>query len=327
MDVILPVAGLGSRLRPQTWTKPKPLVSLAGKPILEHVIDRVMPLAPERLVFVTGFLGDQVEAWARRRYPDMDLAFVVQPEMKGQTDAIVRCRDIVRDDALILFPDMLFEADFGVLDGLAADAVMFTKEVEDPSALGIAVLDGHGYIVKLVEKPQEPISNLAVIGIYYVKEMPRLYAAIDQQIARNISLKGEYFIADAIQLMIDEGAKVITAPVSAWEDAGNVPNLLAANRWALDRMSDLPAAWRPDAVVVQPSAIDPTAVIERAIVGPYASIGAGAVVRDSVVRDVIVEERAVIEQAVLENTLIGRRARVSGHAATLNVGDDSGVSL
>jgi glucose-1-phosphate thymidylyltransferase len=326
MDVILPVAGLGSRLRPQTWTKPKPLVSLAGKPILEHVIDRVMPLEPSRLVFITGFLGDQVEAWVRQRYPDMDVAFVHQPVMRGQTDAIVRARDIVTGEALILFPDMLFETDWSVLQGTTADAVMFTKQVEDPSALGVAVLDGDGYITKLVEKPQQFVSDLAVIGIYWVREMPRLFSAIDDQIAQNIALKGEYFIADAIQLMIDDGAKVTTAPVTAWEDAGNVPNLLASNRWALDRM-ELPAVERDGVAVIMPSIVAASATVERSVVGPYACIGEDAVVRDSIIRDTIVEEKARIDHAILDNTLIGRRANVSGRAIGLNVGDDSAVSL
>lgn len=326
MDIILPVAGLGSRLRPQTWTKPKPLVSLAGKPILEHVIDRVMPLQPDRLVFITGFLGDQVEDWARTRYPDLDLAFVHQPVMKGQTDAIVRTRDVVHDDALILFPDMLFETDWTPVNRPDVDGVMFTKEVEDPSALGVAVLDGDGFITKLVEKPQSFVSNLAVIGIYYIRDMPRLFAAIDEQIERNISLKGEYFIADAIQIMIDGGQRIITAPVTEWEDAGNVPNLLASNRWALDRL-DLPVSSRTGCAIIQPSIVDPSAIVERSVVGPYACIGPGAVVRDSIISDTIIEEKATIQNAILSNTLIGRRATVSGRANDLNVGDDSAVTL
>lgn len=326
MDIILPVAGLGSRLRPQTWTKPKPLVSLAGKPILEHVIDSVMPLEPSRLVFITGFLGDQVVEWAQRRYPDVELAFVHQPVMKGQTDAIVRTRDIVSGDAVILFPDMLFETDWSPIKRPDADGVMFTKEVADPSALGVAVLDGDGYITRLIEKPQTWVSSLAVIGIYYIREMPRLFSAIDEQIARNIALKGEYFIADAIQLMIDDGAKVITGPVTEWEDAGNVANLLSTNRWALDRMT-LPAVSRDGCAVIQPSIVDTSAVIERSVIGPYACIGAGAVIRDSIVSNAIVEEKAVISQAILENTLVGRRAAVSGRALGLNVGDDSAVTV
>src|SRR5215207_9118645 len=138
VDVILPVAGLGSRLRPQTWSRPKPLLGLAGKPILEHVLDEVMPLRPEKLVFITGYLGDQVEAWARANY-DTELAFVEQPEMRGQTDAILRARPHATSDGLILFPDMVFAAEFERIATSDADVVIFTKDVEDPSAFGIAV--------------------------------------------------------------------------------------------------------------------------------------------------------------------------------------------
>ena len=267
MDVILPVAGLGTRLRPQTWSKPKPLVSLAGKPMLAHVLDRVMPLNPDRLIFITGFLGDQIEAWAKATY-NLPMAFVEQPEMRGQTDAIIRTRHLVHGSALILFPDMLFEADWSILKETDADVVMFTKEVEDPSALGVAVVE-HGRIVRLVEKPKEPVSRLAVIGIYWFRHMPDLYAAIDEQMARGLMLKNEYFIADAIQIMID------------------------------------------------------SATIERAVIGPYASIGAKAVVRDAVVRDAIVEEGATIECAVIEHSILGRSVLVRGRVWRLNIGDNS----
>ena len=322
VDIVLPVAGLGTRLRPQTWTKPKPLVSVAGKPMLAHVLDRVLPLDPVKVVFITGFLGDQIESWARDNL-DVPLAFVEQPEMRGQTDAILRVRDLVTGDALILFPDMLFEADFSPLRDVAADVVMFTKEVDDPSALGIAVVED-GRIVRLVEKPQEPISNLAVIGIYYVRHMPDLYAAIEEQMRRGLSLKNEYFIADAIQLMIDGGSRVIPLPVTEWEDCGNAKTLLATNRYLLQRQNrEVPC--RSGSVIVSPSFVADDAVIEDSIVGPFASIGPGVTVRDSIVCDCIIEERARINRALLDDSIVGRRASISGLAHGLNVGDDAVV--
>ena len=166
---------------------------------------------------------------------DIPVVFVEQPEMKGR-QMPSSARALGTEEALILFPDMLFEADFSTSPETDADVVMFTKEVEDPSALGIAVVE-NGQIVRLVEKPQEPISNLAVIGIYYIRSMPELYDAIEEQMERGISLKNEYFIADAIQIMIDRGAKVVSMPVTAWEDCGNVPNLLSTNRFLLGQWS------------------------------------------------------------------------------------------
>lgn len=324
MDVILPVAGLGTRLRPQTWSKPKPLVGLAGKPMLAHVLDRVMPVGPEQLVFITGYLGDQIETWARQTY-DLPMSFVEQPEMLGQTDAIIRTREHVKNDGLILFPDMIFEADFSSLEQVAADAVMFTKEVEDPSALGIAVVE-NDRIVQLIEKPDEPVSNLAVIGIYYVKQMEQLYAAIEEQMAKGIKTKGEYFIADAFQLMIDGGAKVITAPVTTWEDCGNAGALLSTNQYLLERM-DIQTPERASVSVIQPSYVSESAVIERSVVGPYASIGDDVTIRDAIVRDSVVEEGALVERAVVTHSVIGRGASVTGTAVRVNASDLTTVTL
>jgi len=323
VDVILPVAGLGTRLRPQTWTKPKPLVSVAGKPMLKHVLDRVLAVRPGKIVFVTGFLGDQIESWARENL-ELPVAFVEQPEMRGQTDAIIRARDLVQRDALILFPDMLFEADFSTLRDVDADIVIFTKEVDDPSAFGIAVLE-NDQVVRLVEKPKEPASNLAIVGIYYVREMPRLYAAIEEQMRRGLSLKNEYFLADAVQLMIDDGAKVVSMPATVWEDCGSAENLLSTNRFLLGSQAG-ELEQDNNVVVIQPSYIAESATIEASIIGPHASIGPGATIRNSLVRDSIVEDGAVIEEAILDGSIVGRRAKVSGLARGLNVGDDAVVS-
>jgi glucose-1-phosphate thymidylyltransferase len=202
---------------------------------------------------------------------------------------------------------------------------MFTKEVEDPSALGIAVVED-GRIVRLVEKPQEPISNLAVIGIYYVRHMPDLYAAIEEQMRRGLSLKNEYFIADAIQLMIDAGAQVIPMPVTEWEDCGNAETLLGTNRYLLQRQNSNVTA-RSGSVIVAPSFVADDAVIENSVVGPFASISRGVMVRESIVRDSIIEERAQINGALLDRSIVGRRASISGLARGLNVGDDAVVGV
>ncbi len=319
MDVILPVAGLGSRLRPLTWSRPKPLVSVGGKPILAHVIDRVLPADPERFVFITGFLGDQIETWAKANY-DLPLAFVEQPEMRGQTDAIVRTREICHGSGLILFPDMVFEADFTGLESADPDVVIYTKHVDDPSRFGVTV-EEHGRVVKRVEKPEMPISNEAVVGIYYFRSMPDLYDAIDEQMERGLTQKNEYFIADAIQILIDRGHKVITAPVPVWEDCGNIEVLLSTNRYLLDQAA--PSLAREEAMIVQPSLIADDAVIEGSVVGPYASIGSGVVIRDSIVRNSIVDDGATVERAVIEDSVVGRGATVEGRASVIYIGDNA----
>lgn len=325
MDVILPVAGLGTRLRPHTWSKPKPLVSVAGKAMMAHVLDRVMPANPHKLVFITGYLGDQIEAWARQAYPDIDLAFVRQPEMLGQSDAIIRTREHVSEDALILFPDALFEADFTQLGDAATDGVVFTKLVDDPSAYGIALLEGDR-VTRLIEKPSEPISREAIIGIYYFKEAAQLFDAIDEQMRKGIKTKGEYFIADAIQIMIDRGANFVINQIDIWQDAGNVEALLDTNRYLLATEPPSPAQ-RPGSLIIPPSSVHRDAVLEDAVIGPYASIGAGTVIRNSVVRDSIVEENSEIVDAILQRSVVGSKTTIQGSARRISVGDNAKVVL
>jgi glucose-1-phosphate thymidylyltransferase len=325
VDIILPAAGFGTRLRPHTWSKPKPLVTVAGKPMIEHVLDRLMPFNPDKLVFITGYLGDQLEAWARKTYTDVELAFIQQPEMLGQTDAILRTRDVCHDDAIILFPDALFEADFTGLSELGVDVVAFTKIIDDPSAYGVAVVED-GYVTNLVEKPSEPVSNLALVGIYYFNNIVDLYAAMDEQIARKIQLKGEYFLADAVQIMIDNEKRIITKPVGSWEDCGNAEALLATNRYLLSSTPPSPAQ-RAGSVIIPPSFVHKDAQLEHAVVGPFASIGADSVIRNSIVRDAIVEDGSSIENAIIEHSIIGRGSDVVGHAVQLNIGDTTKVSL
>lgn len=325
MDVILPVAGFGTRLRPHTWSQPKPLVPVAGKPMLEHVLDRVMMANPDKLVFVTGYLGDQIEAWARKTY-DVDLAFVEQPEMLGQTDAILRTRDLVQDDALILFPDMLFETDFTGMRDAGVDGIAFTKEVEDPSAYGIAVLDDDGKVTKLIEKPSDPVSRLAVIGIYYIRHAADLFDAMDRQIEQGKMLKGEYFLADAIQIMLDDGKSFVTRDVPVWEDCGNPDALLATNRYLLDHGSATVTSVA-DGVVIQPSYVHADANIAGSIVGPYASISAGATLRSCVVSDSIVSEGATVEGVVIDHSVVGAKAEVVGTPRHIDISDNSKVQV
>jgi glucose-1-phosphate thymidylyltransferase len=323
VDVILPVAGFGTRLRPHTWSKPKPLVPVAGKPMLEHVLDRVMVANPDKLVFITGYLGEQIEAWARATY-DVDLAFVEQPEMLGQTDAILRTRELVSDDALILFPDMLFETDFSGMRDAGVDGIAFTKTVDDPSAYGIAVLDDQGHVTQLIEKPSDPVSRLAVIGIYYIRHMADLYDAMDRQVAQKKMLKGEYFLADAIQIMLDDGKAFVTRDVPVWEDCGNPDALLQTNRYLLDHGSATETTVT-DGAVIQPSYVHPEADISGSVVGPYASVSAGARLRSCVVSDSIVSENASIEGLVIDHSVIGTKAELTGVPMRFDVGDNSKV--
>lgn len=323
MQVILPVAGLGTRLRPQTWSRPKPLVSVAGKTLIDHVLDRLAVLDLERVVFVTGYLGEQIEAHVREHY-DFESIFVTQSEQLGQSHAILQAREAVSGPVVILFPDMIFEADLEQAARSDADGILWVREVEDPSRFGVVVTEGER-VTTLVEKPDEPVSNLAVMGIYYFKDAQQLMEIIDRQISDDLMTKGEYFLADAIQMMIDQGATFTTSEASVWQDAGTNAALLDTNRYLLDRLKA--SASVENCVVIQPALIDPSAVVERSIIGPYVSIGPGAEVVGSIVSHSIIDTGARVRSASISGSIIGRDAAIRGRHERVNVGDNSELDL
>lgn len=324
MNLIIPVAGLGTRLRPHTWSKPKPLVSVAGKPVLGHVLDRLTPLGLDTVVFVTGYLGDQIQAYVRDHY-DFEAIFVEQTEPRGQSDAVIKAAGKVSGPTLIVFPDMIFEADVAQLNRLDADGALFVKEVDDPRRFGVVVRDGDR-IARLVEKPRDLVSNLAIVGLYYFREIERLFAAISDQITCDQQQGGEFYLATAIQHLIDAGANLTTCSVSIWEDTGNPEALLATNRYLLSQERTRPREI-DGSVIVPPVFIDPSATIHRSVVGPFASIGAGVSVSHSIVTDAIVDDNAQIETAMLTASIVGRGALVRGEFLRMNVGDNSDIVL
>jgi glucose-1-phosphate thymidylyltransferase len=323
MKIIIPAAGYGTRMRPQTHTKPKPLVHVAGRPSLAFVLDALEGLDIEEIIFIVGRMGEQMEDYVKSHYP-YKVSFIEQKVMRGQADAIALARDRVQGDLMTLFVDTLFEADLTVIKTLDVDGAMFVMEVPDPSRFGIAVPGPDGIVKKIVEKPQVIESNLAVVGLYYFKDSQWLFRAIDTLMASGKSLKGEYFLADAIQVMIDEGAKFRTFPVQVWEDTGTWDAVLHANRYLLrgqDRHKEAYTAG--SSIVLPPSFIAQDAVVENSVIGPFASISEGATVRDSIVKNSIISPKATVSNSMLFGSLIGDRAHVEGSFDTVNIGDDS----
>lgn len=329
MKVIIPAAGYGTRMRPHTHTRPKPLVPVAGRPSLAFVLDALAPLDIEELIFIVGRMGEQMEQYVTSEYPQYPARFIEQKVMRGQADAIALARDYVEHDLLTLFVDTIFEADLDVLNRLDdADGAMFVAEVPDPKRFGIAVMDDAGYVRKLVEKPQEPESNLAVVGLYYFKSSQWLFRAIDTLMESGRSLKGEYYLADAIQVMIDEDAKFRAFPVSVWEDTGTQDAVLHANRYLLRKMDTRQEPYMMGtSLVVPPSYVSPEATVENSIIGPYAAISDRATVTDSIIRNSIISPDAQVIGTMLFGALVGERATVEGSYRTLNIGDDSVASF
>lgn len=327
MNVIIPLAGFGKRLRPHTYSRPKPLLAVAGKAVLGHVLDQLQGLDIDQMIFIVGYLGEQIEDYVSSHY-SFPARYIEQKELLGQAHAIRLARDYVRGEVLVLFVDTIFEADLSRLGEVRSDGVIYCKEVDDPRRFGVVTLNGQGFITRFVEKPAEPESNLAVIGLYYVKDARLLFEAIDELIARDIQTKGEFFLADALQLMVDRGQRFNAWTVDVWEDCGTVAAVLHTNRYLLEHGHAKNATGRlADSVIIPPVHIEDSAVVTNSVVGPYVTVGAGAEVRGSIIRDSIIDAGAIIEDAMLEESLVGREAVVRDRFRRFNVGDSAAVDF
>jgi glucose-1-phosphate thymidylyltransferase len=321
MQVLLPLAGYGKRMRPQTWSKPKPLIGVAGKPVLGHVLDTLDAASPDSYVFITGWLGEQVREYMETEHPQLIARYVVQEELKGQAHAIYLAREWLRGPTLIVFVDTIFVGDVRNLGSEGEDGIIWTKEVPDPRRFGIVVVED-GYIKRFVEKPTTMEHRQAIIGAYWVRDGEALVEATETLMASGQSLGGEYYLADALQTMVDEGARFLTRPVSVWEDCGTPEALLHTQRYLLDHGHHREAPVK-DAVLVAPVHVADGAVIRRSVVGPYVSVGIGATIEDSIVRDAVIEAGATVSRQVLANCLVGRQALLRGEVRSVNVGDNA----
>ena len=324
MKVVLPMAGLGTRLRPHTYSKAKPLLPVAGKPVLAHLLDRLQGLDVEEYIFIVGCLGEQIEEYVEANY-DFSVRYVLQAEPLGQAHALHLAREHIDSPFLMIFVDTIFEADLTRIDEVASDGLVFVKEVDDPRRFGIALLEGDR-VVRFIEKPEEPLSNLALVGMYYVVDWSLLMGCVETLLKEGIQTKGEYYIADAFQLMVDRGAKLEAVTVDVWQDCGKPETLLATNRYLLEK-GGTQEVEAENSVIIPPVSIAPTANLRNSIVGPYVSVAEGSVIVDSIIRGSIIDEGAYIESAVLEDSLVGAHVQVRGRARRLDVGDSSQVEL
>lgn len=330
MKIVLPMAGFGTRMRPHTWSKPKPLVSLAGNTVLGHILD-MLESAPhtDEVVFIVGYLGEQIEEYVAAHYPHLDARYVVQEELIGQSHALWLAREYLQGPILMVFVDTIIETELSFLESEGADAVIWVKEVPDPRRFGVADVGPDGWVRRLVEKPKDIKNNLAVVGFYYFKESERLLGAIEEQLEHGSKLKGEYYLADAIQILLDGGLKMRTHQVEVWKDCGKPDALLETNRYLLDHGRDNTSAaqGRPGAIIRPPVFIHPEAEIQGSVIGPHASIDADCRIENAIVRDSVVAAGAQIVDSLLESSLIGRSALVKGQFQELNIGDSAGVGI
>jgi glucose-1-phosphate thymidylyltransferase len=332
LKIVIPMAGLGTRLRPHTWSKPKQLVSVAGKTVLDHVLNSLSTLPDPQnieIINIVGYLGEQIEEHVRLHYPNIKAHFVVQEDPRGQSHAIKLAEQYLEGPMLMIFADTLIETDLSFLKDEPAEAVAWVKPVPDPRRFGVAELDEQGWVRQLVEKPQEMSNNLAVVGFYYFKDSRALVSAIDEQIDLDLQLKGEYYLADAVNIMFGHGLKMRTQQVDVWLDAGTPEALLETNRYLLSHGCDNggQAAGRKGVVIIPPVFIHPSAQIGESIIGPNVSLGAGCVVEQSILRDSILEDEAQTNGVILEQSLVGRRANLRRRAGIISAGDNTELTF
>jgi glucose-1-phosphate thymidylyltransferase len=325
MKVVLPMAGFGTRLRPLTWSKPKPLVQVAGKAILGHVLDMFCNLAElDEVIFITGFLGDQVQEYVQRVFPDVHARYVEQKDLLGQSQALWLAKDFIQGPIVVSFVDTLIDVDFSASIGQSKEAIAWVKRVEDPRRFGVAQLGADGRVRRLMEKPADKENNLVVVGSYFFPSGADLIQAVRRQIENGVTLGGEFYLADAINLLLADGLRMRAEEVAHWEDCGKPETLLHANRYLLDHGRENSTQCPAEGVVVIPPVfIDPESKVERSVIGPYVSLAAGCRVENSIMRDTIADEKAEISHMVISDSLIGSQARLLGKYGTYLVGDSS----
>ncbi|MGI6038453.1 MAG: sugar nucleotidyltransferase [Limnochordia bacterium] len=325
MKVILPVAGVGTRLRPHTHTVPKALVHVAGKPILGHILDALKPVGITEVVLVVGYLGDQIVTYVQDRYP-FQVKFVEQEERKGLGHAIHLAAQAVgesEEPLLIVLGDTVFDAN--LIDVIAKGTTAIgVKEVDNPQNFGIVEME-NGRVRRLVEKPAQPTSNLAVVGVYYIQNPQLLFSCLEEIIRRDIRVKGEYQLTDALQLMVDKGEPMTTFPVEDWFDCGAPASLLATNKILLEKLGETREI--QGSIIIPPVWIDPQAQVENSIIGPYVSIAAATNISNSIISNSIINKGGHVENMLLDESLIGEKAEVKGTFTKLNIGDSSNIHL
>jgi len=325
MKVIIPLAGKGTRLRPHTHLVPKPMLKIAGKPVMAYILEDLERLGGvDQVIYVTGHLKEKVEEYAKTQF-SLPAVFVEQVVQDGTAGAVKLAQPYVDQDVLIIFVDTIFETDLSVIKTTDADGIIWVKEVEDYQRFGVVVTDKDGNMTKIVEKPSTPISKRANIGLYYVKNWKLLYEGIDHVLTQPKN-QGEYYLTDAFQYMIDKGAKLKVVDVEGWYDAGKLDTLLETNKIVLEKG----AARRPKNVEASVTIHDPVYVeddvtLSNATIGPNVTLGKGSRVEGSTLTDTIIGSKCTIKRSTLHNSLIGDDVVVEGLRGEVTLSDHAEV--
>ncbi|HSZ86663.1 MAG TPA: sugar phosphate nucleotidyltransferase [Puia sp.] len=329
MKAIIPVAGAGTKLRPHTYTQPKALIPLAGKTILSIIVDQLQESGINEFIFIVGYLGEKIHDYVKEKYPHLTSHFVYQNERHGLGHAVLLTRSIVGEDEIfIVLGDTICEYNVKeVVDN--PHSLLGVKRVDDPRNFGVAEIDEHGIITRVVEKPQIPKSNMALVGIYRIKETASLFSCLENNMRDEITSYGEYNLTDAIECMIKSGVKFQPFKVQNWFDCGKKETLLESNAKLLKKFGSniAPEHQFENTIIIQPVSIAAGCDIKNSIVGPNVAIGEKTVVNYSIIKNSIIGSFANLYDIVLTESLIGSDTEVKGESRSLNIGDNTEIDL
>ena len=329
MKIIIPVAGIGSKLRPHTHTQPKALVPVAGKPILAHIVDSLVDAGFDDFIFIIGYLGDKIESYISEKYPKIKSSFVIQEPREGTGHAVWLAADLVagNEEILIVLGDTI--VDFDLKSVLAKNtSSLGVKKVDDPRNFGVVEVDNDGFITRMAEKPNIPKSNMALVGVYLIKESTNLMQILDNMIKNQLKKRDEYSLTDAIMKMVETGTRISTFQVGNWYDCGSKGNLLETNAVLLKRVSNNQKKYEfSNTIIIEPVSIASDCVISDSIIGPNVSIGERTIVKSSIIRNSIIGSFSQLETAVLEQSVVGSDAYLKGLSLSLNIGDSTEIDF
>lgn len=329
MKAIIPVAGAGTKLRPHSYTQPKALIPLAGKTVLSIIIDQMQEAGIQEFVFIVGYLGDKIRDYVQAKYPDLKAHYVQQIDRQGIGHAIQITREVVKDDeVIVVLGDTICEYD--VKSVVESDCSMLgVRKVDDPREFGVAEIDEKGYIDHVVEKPHIPKSNMALVGIYKIKESGQLFQCLENNYLKGLRTHGEYSLTDALDCMLKQGVKFKPFKVDSWFDCGRKDTLLESNATLLKKFEGQAEAnyQFENTVIIPPVSIGEGCDIKNSIIGPDVTIGENTRINYSIVRNSIIGSFSNLFDIVLEASIIGSDTGLKGETRTLSIGDNTNIDL
>lgn len=328
MKAIIPVAGAGTKLRPQSYTQPKALIPLAGKTVISIIIDQLQAAGINEIIFIVGYLGEKIQDYVKSKYPDLKAHYVHQVDRQGVGHAIRLTKNIVNnDEVFVVLGDTICEYD--VLEVVKSPFSMIgVRKVDDPREFGVAEIGEEGFISHVVEKPQIPKSNMALVGLYKIKESEQMFQCLENNIRQGLRSHGEYSLTDALDCMIKLGARFKSFKVENWFDCGKKETMLESNATLLKKFAPVTDAHQfENTVIISPVSIGSGCKIKNSIIGPNVAIGENTNIDYSIVKNSIVGAFSNLYDIVLSDSVIGSDTNLRGESRSLNIGDNTSIDL